>query len=181
MTASSPVCPARFCSRMLSANSHGWPERKTDSAVADTRKRSRGTPVCSCDSSVLNSHAIFRLNCSTHRLNTATPIPARMTMLSQKPQARAAQHNPALQLDVILRRQHRANRKENPKPPRSPDEACVVLVCRGWLYFGRLIVNSEPWLTWLATVTLPPWASTTALTKLRPRPRPRWDRLLSPR
>lgn len=27
----------------------------------------------------------------------------------------------------------------------------------------------------------PPWASTMALTRLRPRPRPRWERLLSPR
>ena len=32
----------------------------------------------------IQSHAIFRLNRSAHRLNTATPIPARTTMLSQK-------------------------------------------------------------------------------------------------
>jgi len=50
-----------------------------------------------------------------------------------------------------------------------------------WLCFGRVTVNSEPWSAWLETVVLPPWASTTALTRLRPRPRPRWERLLSPR
>ena len=33
----------------------------------------------------------------------------------------------------------------------------------------------------LSTVTLPPWASTTALTRLKPNPSPRWVRLLSPR
>ena len=33
----------------------------------------------------------------------------------------------------------------------------------------------------LETVTLPPWASTTALTRLNPSPRPRCERLLSPR
>jgi len=50
-----------------------------------------------------------------------------------------------------------------------------------WPCFGRVTVNSEPWSTWLETVALPLWASTTALTRLRPRPRPRWERLLSPR
>ena len=49
------------------------------------------------------------------------------------------------------------------------------------LGLGRLTVNSAPWSTWLETATLPPWASTTALTRLSPRPSPRWERLLSPR
>ena len=34
---------------------------------------------------------------------------------------------------------------------------------------------------WLETATRPPCASTTALTRLKPRPNPRWERLLSPR
>src|SRR5206468_6599734 len=46
---------------------------------------------------------------------------------------------------------------------------------------GKLSTNSEPWSTLLETVTLPPCASTTALTRLKPRPSPRWERLLSPR
>src|ERR1017187_4082507 len=45
MMASSPACPSRFCARMLSANSHGWPERKMDSAVEVTRRRRRGALV----------------------------------------------------------------------------------------------------------------------------------------
>src|SRR6185503_7720280 len=47
--------------------------------------------------------------------------------------------------------------------------------------FINTTVNSEPSPTVLVTLTLPPWASTTALTRLNPRPRPRWLRLLSPR
>src|SRR5437879_3824106 len=46
---------------------------------------------------------------------------------------------------------------------------------------GRRRTNSEPSLTLLATVTLPPWAWTTALTRLKPSPKPRCERLLSPR
>src|SRR5581483_9697690 len=42
MTANSPSSPARFCFRRLSANSHGWPERKMDSAAGLTRSRRRG-------------------------------------------------------------------------------------------------------------------------------------------
>jgi hypothetical protein len=45
----------------------------------------------------------------------------------------------------------------------------------------RVTTNSEPSPTLLVTKTWPWCASTTALTRLRPKPRPRWDRLLSPR
>src|SRR5450755_3873430 len=45
MTASSPDWPSRFCSRMLSAKSQGWPPRKMVSAVAMTRRRRRGILV----------------------------------------------------------------------------------------------------------------------------------------
>ena len=51
----------------------------------------------------------------------------------------------------------------------------------GYHDLGNRSTNSEPWLTWLSTLIFPPWASTTALTRLKPRPRPRWERLLSPR
>src|ERR1043166_9004345 len=48
-------------------------------------------------------------------------------------------------------------------------------------YLGRRRTNSDPSLTWLETVTVPPWAWTTALTRLKPSPKPRCERLLSPR
>src|SRR5215213_6457452 len=40
MTASSPGAPSRFCSLMLSANTHGCPPRTIDSAVGRRRRRS---------------------------------------------------------------------------------------------------------------------------------------------
>src|SRR4051812_1084 len=40
MIASSPGAPSRFCSLMLSANTHGWPPRTIDSAVGRSRSRS---------------------------------------------------------------------------------------------------------------------------------------------
>src|SRR2546427_130640 len=39
MTASSPSCPVRFCSRTLSAKTQGWPARILGSAAALTRRR----------------------------------------------------------------------------------------------------------------------------------------------
>ena len=47
--------------------------------------------------------------------------------------------------------------------------------------FGSSNVNSAPSQTLLVTATRPRCASTTALTRLRPSPSPRCDRLLSPR
>jgi hypothetical protein len=46
---------------------------------------------------------------------------------------------------------------------------------------GSVTVKVDPWPTLLWTETAPPWASTMALTRLRPRPRPRCERLRSPR
>ncbi len=46
---------------------------------------------------------------------------------------------------------------------------------------GRTQEKRAPRPTRLSTSTFPPWARTTALTTLRPRPRPRWERLASPR
>src|ERR1035437_3739971 len=37
MMARSPVWPVRFCSRILSEKSQGWPERRIDSAFCETR------------------------------------------------------------------------------------------------------------------------------------------------
>ena len=46
---------------------------------------------------------------------------------------------------------------------------------------GKVTVKIDPWPGWLLTTAVPPWASTKALTRLRPRPRPRRERLLSAR
>src|SRR5437879_1316492 len=53
MTASSPGSPARFCSRMLSAKSHGCPERTMLSAAAVTRRRKLGVDLCARDCDTL--------------------------------------------------------------------------------------------------------------------------------
>ena len=42
-------------------------------------------------------------------------------------------------------------------------------------------VNTAPPPGWFATATVPPWASTSAFTTLSPSPRPRCERLWSPR
>ena len=39
-------------------------------------------------------------------------------------------------------------------------------------------MRSDPWFGTLVTATSPPWACTMALTRLKPNPLPRWERLL---
>ena len=44
------------------------------------------------------------------------------------------------------------------------------------LSVGRLTVNVLPSPSWLATITVPPWASTMNLTMLNPSPQPSAER-----
>lgn len=83
--------------------------------------------------------------------------------------------------EVILFRMIIADQRRPPLNGRTASIKMASHKTRWTACFGNFTVNSEPVAGPLATVTWPSCACTTALTRLKPRPKPRSERLLSPR
>ncbi len=94
-----------------------------------------------------------------------------------------------LSTGLLTRRLSQPFRKPTKILPRPPDTVSQNDFALPWfcqiprtgVQHGNRTTNSAPFPSSLATLTLPPCASTTAFTKLSPSPNPRWLRLLSPR